>query len=109
MNITSPSRVRKLKFIDVVYDSGRIHPLTIDIEAGDSYDRDEYEIRVHLSEKTNPLDPEKVLPAEDIVIFVAKVASILTRDVEMPEATDEQRIEMKKFIQGGFLGNTRIQ
>jgi hypothetical protein len=107
MNILSPSEVRTVVDYDVVLDSGLVEPFTIDEKAGDTFERNELEIRVHQSARPSMTNPDRNLPAQDTVIFVSKVASIKQRVREVVQMTEEERGQWKKLI--AEMANPTVQ
>jgi hypothetical protein len=91
MIITSPDVKKVVDHYDIVFESGMCMPLKIDRELGDTIAITETTIIAKLTAKPSQNDPSKMLPAEDVMVFTAKVASIQHREQEVVELSPESK------------------
>jgi hypothetical protein len=91
MRLETPLVKKLVNDYDVVFTSGVSMALTVDLEAGDTIDLGEKTILVHLTAKPSPADPDTLLAAEDITIFVGHVLSIQRREREITQLTPDQQ------------------
>ncbi len=107
MNIEVPILKRVLDDYDLVYENGMVLPLTIDLVAGDTIEIGEKVISARLVAKPSQNDPTRILPAEEITIFISKVASIQHRVREVNEQTPEEKASWQKTFQE-FSGGSNL-
>jgi len=99
MIIQTPEIKRYLDDYDILFTSGFLMPLTIDLAKGDSISFDEKAILVHLSSKPSLIQLDKTLPVEDITIFTAHIISIQHRVREVVELSPEAQLQAQKVWQ----------
>lgn len=104
MRVETPLVKKWVDDYDVVFQSGMMMPITVDLAQGDYIQIGDKLIEVSLKAKPSPTDPDQILPAEDITIYVSHVVSIQHRVREVVELTPEQKFEWKKTLQE--LGGT---
>lgn len=98
MLVVTPEIKKIVEDYDVVFESGMMMPITIDITAGDTVKRDDVSLQVRLVAKPSPNNPKKILPAEDILIFLNHVVSIQHREREVTERSPEETLEWQKIF-----------
>jgi hypothetical protein len=91
MIISSSPTPRIIDDYDVVLASGHMMPISLDRAAGDTIDTDSSPlvIKFYLAPKPTQNDPDVMLPAEDITLFVAHIISISHRTRELTPASPE--------------------
>ena len=99
MVVSSPEAKKILNEYDITSLQGIVLPVTIDLDAGDTIDFDEQVIRIHLSAKLSQLDPDRMLPAENITVFVKNIFTVQHRTREIVQETPEQREAWKGVLQ----------
>ncbi len=99
MMIESPTTKTILEDYDVVSVNGMMMPITINATLGDTIELGPTQIVAHLVAKPSINDPNKLLPAEHIIIYTAQVFSIQHRTREVTNLTPEQRFELDKTYQ----------
>ena len=104
MIIETPPKTKLIDDYDIVFSSGMMIPISVDLAAGDTIDFNNLTIKVHLTSKPSLNDPMKSLLAEDMTFFMAHVVSIQHRVREVIELTPEQQFEWTKVVQE--LGGT---
>lgn len=99
MILESPVVSKIVHDYDIIFEAGMAMPLTIDLTVGDTieFDLPNSLIRAHLVAKPSQTDTAKLLPAEDVTIFVAKVATIQHRERRVVEQSPDERAEWKKL------------
>ena len=98
MRVEHPEVKHTLDEYEIVFESGMVVPVTVNLDLGDTYEEGPDVILVSLVAKPSLTDPTKTLPAEDIRIFKSKVASINHRTREVVEATPEVKEDFRKLI-----------
>lgn len=96
MLIQTPEVKKILDDYDILFQSGFMMPLTIDLEKGDTISFDDKAILVHLAAKPSKSDPNKLLPAEDITVFTPHIISIQHRTRELVEPSPEEKLKWAK-------------
>lgn len=96
MLINTPLAKKTVDDYDVLFESGMVMPLTVDLDAGDEIHFNDAIIKVHLASKASKNSPDKTLPAEDITIFVKHILSIQHRSREVEEQSPEERAQWFK-------------
>ena len=98
MIVTTPDETRTLDDWDITFASGMVLPLTLDAKAGDTISFTDNEIQVKLVAKPNVSDPNKLLPAEDVTIYKAHVATVQHRERTITELTPEEKLAWQKTL-----------
>ena len=98
MQISTPLSKRYVNEYDIVFESGQMMPLTLDLVAGDTFVNDGTKLIVNLVAKPGLTDPSQSYPAEDIVIFLNHVISIQHRVREITELTPDQKAEWEETL-----------
>lgn len=96
MKIETPEVKKILDDYDILFDSGFMMPLTVDLSKGDTISFDDKAILVHLTPKPSQADPKKFLPAEDLTIFTPHIISIQHRVREFIEPSPEESLRWEK-------------
>jgi hypothetical protein len=91
MLIETPIVLKTLHDYDILFDSGMMIPITVDLASGDTISFNDLTITVQLTAKPSLNDPAKVLPAEDITIFNSHIVSIQHRQREIQELSPEEK------------------
>lgn len=99
MIIEQPEVKHILDDYDILFASGYLMPITIDLAHGDTISLDDKAILVHLSAKPSQSNPARQLPAEDITVFTPHIISIQHRSREVVEPSLEQKAELAKTWQ----------
>lgn len=84
---------------DVLMDNGLLLPFTIDKDNGDTVDFDTSPLTIHfnLAAKRSISNPELMLPAEEITLFVKHIVSITHRTREVLPPTPDQQEQFKSL------------
>ena len=98
MEINSPDPRKIVDDYDFVFTSGMLMPLTIDVSVGDTIVFGDSQVMVRLVAKPSMNDPDKLLSAEDIVIYTTHLASVQHREREMIKLTVDAQAEWVKAI-----------
>ena len=99
MEIQVPEVTKILNDYDIIFSSGMVLPITVDLALGDSVTVTENIMSFHITSKPSSNDPSVMLPAEETTIFLRHVISIQHRRREVVELTKEQRSEWHKTWQ----------
>jgi hypothetical protein len=99
MIVNSPEIKHVVDDYEVVLTTGMVFPLTIDRAAGDTIQLEDTRIVVKLAAKPSLNDPAKVLPEEDVTVFMSHVVAIQHRLREVVELTPEQKHQWTKVVQ----------
>ena len=106
MILSTPDVKRTLHDYDIVFVSGMMLPITLDLNAGDTVDFSAEAIVFFLSPKPSLNSPDTLLPAEDITVLKAHVVSIQHRVREVMELTPDQKFEWgKTFAKASSMVN----
>lgn len=108
MIIETPEVKRFLDDYDILFSSGLMMPVTVDLSKGDSISFDDKAILVHLSSKPSQLNPDKTLPAEDITIFTPHILSIQHRVREVVDLSPNEQASYQKTLED-FVTHPTIQ
>jgi hypothetical protein len=98
MQISAPLSKRYVNEYDIVFQSGQMMPLTLDLAAGDTFENDGTKLIINLVAKPGITDPTQTYPAEDIVVFLSHVVSIQHRVREITDLTPDQKLEWDETI-----------
>lgn len=98
IQIYSPQTNKLVEDYDFTMTSGLMLPVTLDLNAGDTIDFGLDVILVYIASKPSITDPDKMLPAENMTIFVKHLVSVQHRTREVPDLTPEQAFEWKKTL-----------
>jgi hypothetical protein len=92
---------RKVEDYDFWFTNGQIMSLQIDKEAGDTVDFTTHPtvVMIHLASKPHKTDPETMMPAEDITLFMSHIISIIKKSREVQPMSVEQQQEWRKTVQ----------
>lgn len=96
MIIEIPEVKKILDDYDILFESGFMMPLTIDLDKGDTITFDDKAILIHLTSKPSRNNPDKFLPAEDITVFTPHIISIQHRTREVTELTPNEKASWAK-------------
>lgn len=99
MEISSPVEKKIVTDYDIEGMTGITLSLTIDTEAGDTFNRTPDVLEIYLSPKPHRTDPTKVIPAEEFEVQRAHVFCIRKRTREVLGLTPEQQIEWQKSFE----------
>jgi hypothetical protein len=97
MLVQSPTVKHLVDQYDIFFDSGAVMPVTVDTEAGDSMNVSDKFLLFTLSAKPSLSNPENLLPAEDVTVFLPHVISIQHRQVERVEPNPDQQAEWREI------------
>jgi hypothetical protein len=96
VRVECPSPIKTVIDYEFVYDQGMSFSMTLDTEAGDTIEFTPLTIEIKLVAKPSLNDPTKTLPAEDISIYLSKVASIRKVSRQMILLTDEEKLNWQR-------------
>jgi hypothetical protein len=99
MLVITPEVKRTVHDYDFVLRSNMVLPVTINPDAGDTIVFSDKVVLISLVSKPSTTDPDSVVPAEDITIFIDSLASVQHRIREITELTPEQRFAWNKTLQ----------
>lgn len=98
MLVNTPVEKHTVEDYDIVFSSGMMMPITVDITAGDTIAFNDNFCLVHLVPKPSKADPEKLLSAEDVTVFMKHVVSIQHRKREVAQLTTQEKAEWQKMF-----------
>ena len=105
MYVETPLVKHSVSDYDIIFDSGMILPITIDLSAGDTISFSDQAILIHLAPKPSVNDPDKLLPSKDITIFTPHIVSIEHSQREVTELTPEEKFNSTRLWKE-LLGKT---
>jgi hypothetical protein len=98
MEVKTPEVTREVQDYDFTFQSGSVLSVTVDKEAGDTYDVLGTVIKIHIAEKPSFADLEATIPAEDITVYERSLAAIQKRNRTLTLIGPEEQYEMKQLI-----------
>ena len=106
MNINIPETRKTFLDINFTLVSGILFPVTLDIAEGDSITYSEDKALIRYSAKPSFSDPTKMLPAENVIIFMKHVASVQTKEREVVELTTDEKANLQKMFRDMSTSST---
>jgi hypothetical protein len=99
MLIQSVIKPRILDEFDLMFSSGILLPITIDKDAGDTVDMSNADYAIfNITAKPASNNPDTLLPAEEITVFLRHVISVTHRVREILPANPDQVEEFKSLF-----------
>lgn len=86
---------------DFWFQNGQVMTMQVDELAGDTIDFVTHPtaVRIHLAPKPHRTNPEKVIPEEDITIFVSHIMTVIKKIETVQPLTSEQQVAWQKTVQ----------
>lgn len=82
---------------DFCFQGGHIIQVTVDKEAGDTFEVTESVIFIDIIEKPSPQNPNLKIFAEDWKLYKNQLLAVKHTKREVQKATDEQKVELSKL------------
>jgi hypothetical protein len=98
MEIATNDAKREVEDFDIVSVTGLKETMTVDVQAGDSFEQLGDRIVFKLVAQKSPLNPEITLQAEEVSYVLANTFSIRRRKRIVTDPTPEQKAQLAAWI-----------
>jgi len=96
-SVVSPEKVYDC--YDFTFVGGVVIPVTLDLSAGDTIDFGTDRVAIVVQERPSLNDPEKLLPAEDLILERRNMLGYTHRVQKVAEVSAEEKAEWDRTIQ----------
>lgn len=83
---------------DFSFSNGMRLPITVDLELGDTVEDKDGKLVICLTSKPSSVNPDVMMPAETITIFLDKVSAIVFRQRKQLVTSPDEALGMKRLI-----------